>query len=99
MNEKIKEEDKKDDVGGEGDDEDEGEGEDDGADDMDEEKRRGEGEEEPPAFGVEGEGGDSSILEAAKEEVKGQAGPRRYKWKCAIVVRLYISSCDGVSPR
>ena len=36
---------------------------------ADEEKRKADSAEEPPAFGVEGEGGDSSVLEAAKQEV------------------------------
>ncbi|CAM9165037.1 unnamed protein product [Ectocarpus sp. 4 AP-2014] len=39
---------------------------------MEEETRRAEGAKEPPAFGVEGEGGDSSVLEAAKEEGDGK---------------------------
>lgn len=39
------------------------------ADGVDEEKRKADGTEEPPAFGVEGDGGDSSVLEAAKQEV------------------------------
>lgn len=47
----------------------EGEEEDEQDDDKEEEKRKADGAEEPPAFGVEGDGGDSSVLEAAKEEV------------------------------
>lgn len=45
---------------------------DEGGDDVsdDDENRKPQGEDEPPAFGVEGEGGDSSVLEAAKEEVR-----------------------------
>ncbi|CAN0109706.1 unnamed protein product [Ectocarpus sp. 6 AP-2014] len=39
---------------------------------VEEETKRAEGAEEPPAFGVEGEGGDSSVLEAAKEEGDGR---------------------------
>lgn len=38
-------------------------------DGVDAEKRNADGAEEPPAFGVEGDGGDSSVLEAAKQEV------------------------------
>lgn len=57
----------------EGDDEKEvGDEEDDDAA-MEEENRRAEGADEPPAFGVEGEGGDSAVLEAAKEEVRRAA--------------------------
>lgn len=41
---------------------------------LEDEKRRA-GEEEPPAFGVEGDGGDSSVLEAVKEEVSSH-------WRC-----------------
>ncbi|CAB1097864.1 unnamed protein product [Ectocarpus sp. CCAP 1310/34] len=37
-----------------------------------EETRRAEVAKEPPAFGVEGEGGDSSVLEAAKDEGEGK---------------------------
>lgn len=51
---------------GDDDDDEERKEEEDGAED---EKTRAE-EGEPPAFGVEGDGGDSSVLEAAKEEVK-----------------------------
>lgn len=45
----------------------EGEEDDDGV--GEEEKRKPDGVDEPPAFGVEGDGGDSSVLEAAKQEV------------------------------
>lgn len=38
--------------------------------DGEEEMRKPHEEEEPPAFGVQGDGGDSSVIEAAKEEVR-----------------------------
>lgn len=56
--------------------------------DTEEEKRRAEGAEEPPAFGVEGDGGDSSVLEAAKEEVNFTP---RGLW--LVVTREGLPSC------
>lgn len=35
----------------------------------DDETRKVDGAEEPPAYGVQGDGGDKAVLEAAKEEV------------------------------
>ena len=39
------------------------------SDDGVDQKRKADGAQEPPAFGVEGDGGDGSVLEAAKQEV------------------------------
>lgn len=47
-----------------------------------EEKRKLDGAEEPPAFGVEGDGGDSSVLDVAKEEVN------------FLILVLYTSYCS-----
>eukprot|EP00903_Cladosiphon_okamuranus_P014927 g13820.t2 len=61
-------EDKKEEDNEAGDDGDDG----DDTKEQDEDKTTAKGEDEPPAFGVQGEGGDSSVLEAAKEEEDGK---------------------------
>lgn len=58
------------DEGHEDEDEEKGDEDDEEGHEKEEEKRKVDDAAEPPAFGVQGEGGDSSVLEAVQDEVR-----------------------------